>query len=250
MTQPDQPLRLVAGEDLKRFVLRSREEILRILHLMCEAEELVSADFDHGNGLLVTTLEALDPVGGRLLLGLGPDRALNARVLASKWIVLDSRHERVQVQFTASGARAVYHEGHAAFAIDLPAELLYLQRRELHRVSPSLRDPVQVRLACGAGEALDFLVQDIGVGGFSGIATLPVGRDVPGTRFSACTLAFRDGRRFTCEVELRAAQPHRPRVGPATTLLRFRFVGLPGAADRVVQQYVLRRQHELRGIDW
>jgi c-di-GMP-binding flagellar brake protein YcgR len=248
VTEPDPPIQDGAGEDLQRFVIRSREDVLRILRALRDTSEPVSAHFDHGRGVLITTIESLDPATGRLILGLGPDPALSARLLGSGRIVFRSRHGRVPVQFRASGARALQHDGHAAFAIELPPDLLYLQRRELLRVTTSLRDPVQVRLECGAGEALAFQAQDIGGGGFSGIAAMPAGQDVPGTRFPSCTLTFSDDRSFTCEVELRAVVPHRQRSGTDTTLLRFRFVGLPGPAERTVQHYVLRRQREQRRI--
>jgi len=235
-----------AGEDLRRFVIHSAAQILHILRSIAASRELVTVHFDRGRGFLITAIEAVDPAHDRVLLGLGADPALNARLLASERLVLVSMHDRVKVQFSAAGARQIMREGHAAFAIRMPPELLRVQRRQFHRVRASIREPVLVRLALGRGEVLELNVTDISVGGFAGQGVLPRGQDEPGLRFPMCTLRFRDGSGFTCEVELRSVTPYRLRTGAGTSILGFGFIDLPQPAEKRVQRYVLHIERERR----
>ena len=235
-----------AGEDLRRFLIRSPAQIRHILQSIGRARELVTVHFDRGRGFLVTAIEQVDADRGGVIIGLGADPSLNARLLASDRLVMVSMHERVKVQFSAAGAQAVTHEGRPAFAIALPPELLRVQRREFHRVRASAREPVLGRLAIGGGDMMELNVIDISVGGFSGHGVLPRGRDVPGLRFPMCTLRFRDGATLSCEVELRSVTPHRLRGGASTSLLGFGFVGLSQPAEKQVQRYVLRVERERR----
>lgn len=235
-----------AGEDLRRFLIRSPSQILHIVGSICRARELVTVHFDRGRGFLISAIEQVDRDRGRVIIGLGADPALNARLLASERLVMVSVHDQVKVQFSAAGAQPVTHQGHSAFAIALPPELLRVQRRQYHRVRASAREPVLVRLAIGGGEILELTVIDISVGGFSGHGVLPRGKDTPGLRFPVCTLRFRDGTAISGEVELRSVTPHRLRGGASTSLLGFGFVGLPQPAEKQVQRYVLRIERERR----
>jgi c-di-GMP-binding flagellar brake protein YcgR len=235
-----------AGEDLRRFLIESPTQILHVLRAIGAARELVTVHFDRGRGFLITAIEQVDAARGQVVIGLGVDPALNARLLASDRLVMVSMHEHVKVQFSAAGARALHHEGRPAFAIAVPPELLRVQRREYHRVRASMREPILVRLALGGGEVMEINVVDISVGGFAGHGVLPRGKDSPGLRFPMCTLRFRDGSGFSCEVELRSVTPHRLRGGASTSVLGFGFLNLSQPAEKQLQRYVLGVERERR----
>jgi hypothetical protein len=61
-----------------------------------------------------------------------------------------------------------------------------------------------------------------------------------------CTLRFRDGSGFSCEVELRSVTPHRLRGGASTSVLGFGFLNLSQPAEKQLQRYVLGVERERR----
>ncbi|MBC7780743.1 MAG: flagellar brake protein [Proteobacteria bacterium] len=231
------------ADDLSRFLIRSPTQIGQILRAVSEHAEIVTAYFNRGREFVITAIVGVDTPMHTVFLDLGADDSLNAKLLASDRVVLVSAHEKVKVQFTVKSVRATQFEGRPTLAIELPGELLKLQRREFYRVRTGAHEPVRCRLPISARETLELTVFDISVGGIAIHARLPDESSRPGTRFPGATLQIGQDEAFGAELELRNVSEVRLR-GADIQRLGLRFVALPEPAQKLIQRYILRLERD------
>ncbi len=232
--------------DLSRFLIRSSAQIVQILRALAEHNEIVTAYFNRGREFLLTAIVDVDLPTRTVLLDRGSDETLNQKLLASDRVVLVSAHEKVKVQFSVRQVRAAEYEGRPALAIELPVELLKLQRRDFFRIRTGLQPPVRCTLRLGEGPALALTVLDISIGGVSAHGQLPPGQGQIGTRFTGTTVQVGDEGSFDVDLELRNLSEVRLRNGVDTARLGLSFVDLPDRAQKVIQRYILKTERDRR----
>jgi c-di-GMP-binding flagellar brake protein YcgR len=232
--------------DLSRFLIRSPSQIGQVLRALSEHAEIVTAYFNRGREFLLTAIVDVDVQGGTVLLDQGSDEALNQKLLASDRVVLVSAHDKVKVQFSVKQVRAAMHEGRPALAIDLPPEMLKLQRREFFRIRTSVQAPVRCRLQVSEGQVLDLSALDISIGGIAVHATLPAERSQIGARFPGTRMQVGEEGTLTVELELRNCNEVRLRNGLDTARLGLSFIDMRESEQKVVQRYILKTERDRR----
>ena len=88
---------LTASTDDSRFLVTNRLEIIRILRGLAQRNEMVSAFFNNGKDLLLTSVLAVHPEIDTVVLDCGSNNDLNQRVLRAEKIIFVTALDRVKV---------------------------------------------------------------------------------------------------------------------------------------------------------
>jgi c-di-GMP-binding flagellar brake protein YcgR len=165
--EPDSP-------ELESYKVYSRAEIVGTLRSLRDACVLVTAYFDADPGFGVTTLLAVDDVGGKLVFDALSVEVAQQRLLAAPKVTFVGFVEAIKLQFLVRGTQASTLEGKPSISVPFPDYVLRLQRRDAFRVRPPLSKPAICRLPLTgrAGEFEALRVLDISIGGLA-VLTYP-----------------------------------------------------------------------------
>lgn len=203
--EPDSP-------ELECYKVYSHVEIAGMLRKLRDACVLVTAYFDAEPGFGVTTLLGVDEGSGTVVFKNLSIEAAQCRLLAAPQVTFVGFVEAIKLQFTVDGARTTTYEGKPAFAVQMPEQMLRLQRRDSFRVRPLWSKSATCRLPLGeAAERFEALqILDISIGGLA-VLTYPERIELSiGMRIEGCQLDL-------------------PGVGGASVSLRVQHVdALPG----------------------
>lgn len=227
------------------FGLSEPREIVRVLtDLMRRRTPLAGIGNRDGQELLAMIV-GVEEVGRYVLLAcLSSGCEASADIVAKEGVRFSAQHNELYVRFVAGMARRVRHEGRELFQLPLPAELLCLQRRGVHRVAVPRANPPRCRLPVSDSETLDGIAMDISISGIS----LSYLSDAPifsaGQILYGCRLAvpgmgdFVIGLRVCNQVRLvLPGGDHSWRIG-------CEFINASSAVERELQRYMIKIERE------
>lgn len=189
-TESTLSIELTSSTDDSRFLVTNRLEIVRILRGLVQRNEMVSAFFNAGNDLLLTSVLDVYPEKDAVVLDCGSNEQLNQRILKAEKIIFVTALDKVKVQFVSHRIEPATHDRKPAFLIPLPDQALRLQRREYYRLTTPIVNPVKCMVPLENGEVREFPIADISAGGIGVIignppdARLEVGAVYPGCRIN------------------------------------------------------------------
>jgi c-di-GMP-binding flagellar brake protein YcgR len=233
--------------DLERYQVFSQVEILSLLRTVLAQRVLVTLYFNRGEEFLLTTLLSVNPEFAELVFDAGPDKALNARLLASQRITAVAFIDSVKMQFSATRAENTEFERTPAFRLRLPDSVLRLQRRNYFRVPTPIARPLRCAVALPEtpGKSVELVVVEMSCGGMS--VTMEPGKLAvePGTRVEQCSMDLPEIGTLQCTLVVRhisdasknALRRHR---------LGCEFVDLPGPMAALLQRFVNKVERERR----
>ncbi len=233
------------SSDDSRFLLHNHMEILRILRGLSKRHEMVSAFFNNGRDLLLTSIIEVDANNNNVILDYGSNEALNNRILASDRIIFVSFLDSVKIQFVATQIKLTGYEGASAFQIVLPNEVLQLQRREYYRLPTPIINPLTCRVPLANDHSIEVTLTDIGAGGVGIIigsdaeAALKPGEIFPGSRIELPGIG-------TLEVTLRVQSTFTVTLKNGSTALRggCQFDNLRPAMQGLMQRYIIKLERD------
>jgi len=234
-------------EEQDQFLLHDAREIRRVLNALIEKRSLVTVHLAPRNRMFPSALVSLDGDGQRLVVDGSRDAAINQAMDQANHVTCVTMLDRVPIQFRLNRLQRIDPDGKVAYRAPLPATLLYLQRRESHRLQVPVAEPVMCCVSVPGGQPdagsestlEDLRILDLSVGGCS--VSLP--RDCP---------LFRLGGEMHCSLHLPEASPIalrlvvRSRFDPPvqdtarTPRAGCAFVGLPAGAENTIQRYIFR----------
>jgi len=155
-------------ENIESFTITSRREIVFYLRQLINDKERLNVMFDEGRETLLTVPLDVIEEKGVLLIDWGGSEATNQRLLKSTRNMFVANPLGVRNMFHTSRVWETTYQKRRAFATDIPASYVRLQRREFFRLTL----PITQRRPCTftVGEAAtarlwQMVVVDIGVGG-------------------------------------------------------------------------------------
>lgn len=166
---------LASTPDDSRFLLHSKLEIVRALRGLATHNEMVSAFFNSGNELLLTSVLNVDPDGGTVLLDYGSNEVFNQHILQSEKIIFVTSLDNVKIQWVSTSIVKDTYEGRDAFRITLPEQMLRLQRREYYRLTTPVINPLKCKISTNQGLTVEVALADISAGGIGVIISQPLG---------------------------------------------------------------------------
>jgi len=230
------------GEQLARYTLHSRAEILFLLRAIQKRKLLVNLDLSGSRQIIVTSVLAVDEVKNMLILDSARGDALNHHLMSGKGAEFITQLDGVSISFVIGPVALCEYEKMPALRIALPRSLIRLQRREHFRVPMPLANPVKCIVPSTSEEDTDPItahIVDIGCGGVAiaesgGRLGPETGRILPG-----CRLLLPDTDAITTTLEVRNSAQIRLHNGAFQTRLGCMFIELPKDMAARLQRFVM-----------
>ncbi|MBU3736840.1 MAG: flagellar brake protein [Methylobacterium sp.] len=232
---------LMSKEDNTRYLLNNAQEILRVLRSLTNRNEMVSAFFNGGSELLLTTMLAVDTEKRRIILDYGSNPQINERILQTEKIILVASLDGVKVQFISNGLEKVTYQGRDAFSSAIPAEILHMQQREYYRLTTPILNPLKCVVPLGAGELVELALADIGAGGIGLMLGVPPGLQLKaGETYSGCRISLPEVG--TVEVSLRIQSVFQITLKNGSKSMRAgcQFLDLRPVMQSQIQRYIVK----------
>lgn len=236
---------LTASTDDSRFLVTNRLEITRILRGLIQRTEMVSAFFNSGNDLLLTSVLDVNPEEGTVVLDCGSNSDLNQRIQRADKIIFVTALDRVKVQFNSLGVEPATFEGKPAFIIPLPAQVLRLQRREYYRLTTPIINPLICKVSLDGGETAEFPIIDISAGGVGIIlgnsAELPLS---VGSTYPGCRITLPGVGQLELTLSIQSLFEVTMKNGGKSLRSGCQFVNLHPSMETLIQRYIVKLERE------
>lgn len=245
MTETTLSVELTASTDDTRFLVTNRLEITRILRGLAQRNEMVSAFFDGGKGLLLTSVLHVNPDSNTVMLDCGSNTAINERILRADKIVFVTSLDRVKVQFTSQGVEEASFESRPAFVMPFPSQVLQLQRREYYRLTTPIINPLISTVPLGQNRIEEFPIVDISAGGIGMIIgnspdmLLKVGAAYPGCRIELPGVGV-----LELTLSIQSLFEVTLKNGSKSFRSGCQFINLHPSMESLIQRYILKLERD------
>ena len=240
---------MLDDEQESECLITSARQIQSLLRKISETRSRTALYFDDAQDFIITTL--LDVGDEGFWVEQGTDMPKNRRIAESKKITLVSSLDQVKVQFSATGANAVVHQGYQAYFLPLPASLYRVQRREYFRVMHSLSERLHCIIPINkpqAGGRIELPVMDISG---SGVKLSCAENDielVPGETYPGCQINLPDVGKISVTLLVRNLIPVSPQTGHTIKFAGCEFKNLDNASSILLQRYITKIQRSKNDV--
>jgi c-di-GMP-binding flagellar brake protein YcgR len=203
MTDPDpKPTFSLVGQ-----MLRTPEEITRVLNSLVMRGEPIISDLDGGKVLFRSRLRFVDPAQAYMIIELSADETANKALLARPRATFHAEPGGWRVEFAAADPKPTSaHEGAPGIHLRFPEIIAGHRRRENERAEPS---PLQ-ELRCVVDEAgvmpFDGTMANVSRGGIGFLQYDPSISLEPGTVLKGCRIESSGGDSIVVDMEVRYSQ--------------------------------------------
>lgn len=236
---------LQAGADNSRYLVSSRTSIQRILRGLAKHHELVSAFFNGGQDILLTSILEVLPEKNLVLIDQGANIGINRRILDSERIVFVTALDKVKIQFVSTKVSPARFEGREAFSIGFPEELLELQRRDYYRVATPLTKPIKCLIPDVNGARVDLLVADISAGGVGIMLHHSSSIQLrKGMIFRGCRIDLPGEGTLEATLSIQSSFMVTMKNGHKAMRSGCQFINISSAMQSMIQRYIVRLERE------
>ena len=140
-------------EQMARYTLHSRADILFQLRTLHKRKLLVNLDLLGSRQIIVTSVLMVNEAKSTLILDSARGDALNQELMSGKGAEFVAQLDGVSISFATGPVTWCKYEGLPALRIALPTSLVRLQRREHFRVPMPIANPVKCIVPSADGNA-------------------------------------------------------------------------------------------------
>jgi c-di-GMP-binding flagellar brake protein YcgR len=232
-------------EEQDRYLMHDLRGIRRMLQALIEKRSLVTVHLAPRNRMLPSALVALSEDEQSVFIDGSRDAGINQAIAQANHVTCVSMLNRVPVQFRLAALERFDLDGMVTFRAALPDSVLYLQRRQFHRVHVPVAEPAWCEVSMPAPAppedvAINELrILDISIGGC--LVSLP-----PDCRDFGVASGF-DGTLHlpgTPLIPLRLLVRNRfdppPQHPTQAARAGCEFQNLPGDAENLIQRYIFK----------
>ncbi|MBS4099128.1 MAG: flagellar brake protein [Sulfuricella sp.] len=238
----------ISPNDASKYLVESSKEVAYILRAIMQRGERITAHFNQGDDMMLTSIIEVDADSEEVILDYGANEALNRKILEVHRVIFITSQDKVRVQFLATRVEKVNFEGRPAFRISLPDSLIKLQRREYFRLATPITKPLICSIPLEEGKKLDISVADISIGGI-GIVNPPANFTFdPGTSYQGCHFTLPDIGTIVTTLQIRNAFEVTLKSGLHTWRAGCMFINLPGTMQSMIQRYIIKLERERRAL--
>jgi len=223
MTLPDpKPAFSLVGQ-----MLRTPEEITRVLNSLVMRGEPIVSDLGGGKLLFRSRLRFIDPARGYIIIELSADEAANKALLARARATFHAEPGGWRVEFAAGDPQPTSaHEGAPGIRLRFPELVAGHRRRENERAEAL----PQKELRCVVDEAgvmpFDGTMANVSKGGIGFLQYDPAISLEPGTVLKGCRIESPSGESIVVDMEVRYSQLETLADGRQVQSSGCRFVNL------------------------
>jgi len=231
-------------EQLARFTVHSRTEILFLLRAIQKRKLLVNLDLPGSRQIIVTSILAVNEVRNTVILDSARGDALNQELMSGngKSAEFIAQLDGVSISFDTGPVSLCTYEQLPALRIALPKSLVRLQRREHFRVPMPIANPIKCiapSISADDPEPITTHIVDIGCGGVAITDTSGRIGNESGLILKNCTLLLPDSNTITTSLEVRNSAQIRRQNGTFQTRLGCKFVDLPNDMAARLQRFIM-----------
>jgi c-di-GMP-binding flagellar brake protein YcgR len=255
-----QPTTPIQGEDLEQYLLRGRQEIRRLLQDLIATRALISIHLQPGGLSFLSTLITLSEDENWLFLDASTSETIRRRALEAESMLCVTQLNKVRIQFHLINGSELQIEGRPALAMEVPDEIMRLQRRDAFR----LQVPLSHNLVCVLpsqrphytdGKTVaksirslttDAAVVDISASGVS--IEIPFNKSTPtvGDKYENCQLRLPHDHMLEVTLEVRNYGRRIQGNGKEVLRLGCGFVSPAPQAAKLIQHYIFQTQREIK----
>jgi len=236
---------LTSKEDNTRYLLHNAQEILRALRRLASRNELVSAFFNGGSDLLLTSILAVDTDKHCIILDFGSNPPINEHILEAEKIILVASLDGAKVQFISNHLEKVRFQGRDAFRSAIPSEILHMQHREYYRLTTPIYNPLKCTVPLGATRSVELALTDIGIGGISLMLGVPPGFQMrAGETYPGCRITLPEVGIVEVTLKVQSVFKVTLKNGVKSMRAGCQFVDLRPAMQSQIQRYIIKLERE------
>lgn len=236
-------------EELSRFQVMSRREIVSILRTLANHNQLITMQVDNGNEAVMTSVLGVDDASNFLFIDCARTAVANQRIVDGKRFSFDTTLDSIRISFSASSIQLCEYEGQDAFALPIPKNLVRLQRREYYRVPTPVVNPVRCTISIPSDEgksvkALSFALQNVSGGGIAIVDESKQLDDTIGRIYHDCKIDLPGGTLVIATLEVRNSREIKLTNGKTIRRVGCLFVDLPSGMLSAVQRYITKLERD------
>ncbi len=223
-------------------MLRTPEEIARVLNSLVMRGEPIVADLGRSKLLFRSRLRFVDPAKAYVIIELSPDEAANRALMSRPRATFHAEPGGWRVEFAAANPKPTgAHEGAAGIKLRFPEIVAGHRRRENERASA----PPQHELRCVVDEAgvipFDAGMSNVSKGGIGFLQYDPEISLEPGTVLRGCRIESTGKESIVIDMEVRYSQLLTLADGRRVQSSGCRFLNLtPEATARIEKLFGLK----------
>lgn len=235
------------AEDLTRYQLKSRREILSLLRNVAMHNQLIRMQANNGVDSVLTSILEVDGDTDTVIIDCASIALLNQRLLESKDIAFDTALDNIRILFRTPSVEHCIYDNRPAFRIALPDSVIRLQRREFYRVKTPVANPVHCTLTIrGEKEETITVVAPLYNISGGGISIIDEKKQIDadfGRIYPDCCIDF-PGSHAVVSLRVRSAQHFTLANGKRIHRLGFEYVNPSPAATTAIQRYITKLQRD------
>lgn len=229
------------------YEVESRREIVALLRQISEKNQLIRLLVKGEADVCVTSLLAVDPDHGTIVLDRSISPEQNARIVAAPRVMCETSLDKIRIVFSLQNLGETRFEGGVALRADLPATLIRLQRREFYRMPTPVTTPVlatiQLPADLGGGKAA-FPLADISCGGIAILDNKHQLGNTIGATYRDCRVELPEIGAVSTSLQIRNALDMTLLNNKTTRRLGCQFVDISRGNMAAVQRYITRLERE------
>ena len=224
------------------ILVRSRQEVIRLLNLIMEGGAAISIHFLHSAHIAVSAVIDVDEPGNRLLLECPPDwhGSLGGNTGAvsgderSGSMMLACALDAAKIQFQAGAVEMADIDGTPVLSLKIPDFIWRFQRRRDPRYSVA---GLKIALSLGFLES-DAEVADIGKGGIGMLNCDSELKLETGEVLSGCTIALPGAGQIAVDLTVQHQVPVQLPDGRQVMRVGCQFTGIDDSAQQLITHYL------------
>lgn len=234
--------------DLSKYTLTSPGEIAQHLRSIIQHGQMVTVFSNKGKSFILTRILSLDAQAKTMVLDWGANETANRIFQQSERNIFVCSPAGVKTQFATGAPRLIDFEGGAAFEVDLPVQLIKLQRREFFRVPTPIANPVLCTLSDHPQGELQFPVADISIGGMALVLSTTQASLLKTGDVYHVSMELKPFGVLQVQMEVRHLMKIQHKNGQESVRVGCYFSNMNTARETLVQRYVANLERERRAL--
>ena len=234
--------------DLNKYTLTSQAEVTHHLRNIEKIGQMVTVFSNKGKSFLLTRILSLDTARRSMVLDWGANDHANRLFLESDRNVYVCSPAGVKTQFVTGKPRQIDYEDRPAFEVDLPEQLIKLQRREFFRIPTPIMNPVMCQFVEHPAGDLAFPLGDISLGGVALNLTPAQAALLQAGDVYPVTIDLAPFGVLQVQMEIRHLIPVQQKNGHEFVRAGCYFTNMNTPRETLVQRYVANLERERRAL--
>ncbi len=227
------------------FRIYSKIDILYILREIMQKNTLITLYFDQSNRFILTSILVLNEDRNEMLIDIGVEPDFNEAALASKNITFITSQNRIKIEFTCNQLKTKQFDNRSVFAVELPASLIRMQRRNFFRITTPTTKPLKCIIPIPTQDTptkAEITLLDISCGGIGVIDHHPVINFDPGISYHNCQIELPSIGRITTTIQVKNTYEITLKGGQACKRAGCQFIDLPASMEIMIQRYITKQE--------